>query len=308
MRRRRSATLGAVFAGLALAVGVGGALAHDGNGKGGAKAGGKTCAERLATIAKAKGVTVEKLQADRKAMATAWVDKALEKKRITAEQAAALKKKIEASDGCAPAVFGGPGGRGHHGGPPPGKGPGDDRGGHSAGKAILTYLGITQDALRADLKAGKSLAEIATAKGKSVDGLKALITSEMKAPLDKWLADGKLSKERYDKAVAALPKLVDRIVNAKRGDHAKGKDKDRTRTSRRPCRLAAARADGPPPGRLRVGPLRRAYVCLWRVADRSCSATERDEGPPCGPSSRQGHRSEGPLSPDDPGLTKGQSR
>jgi hypothetical protein len=225
MRRRRIA-IATGIALLALGVSAGGALAH--GGMGGDRGTAKTCDERLAAQAKAKGVTVEKLVADRRAKAAEWVDKMLEKKRISAERAAELKQKIAAWNGCGP-TLGGMHGRGN-----------DHRAGRGArggslfgvSDAVLSYLGLTVEQLRAELRKGQSLAEIATAKGKSVDGLKAALTNELKGRLDTWLADKKLSKERYDKAVAALPKLVDRIVSFKpgaRGEGAKSKDKDKNK-------------------------------------------------------------------------------
>ena len=43
--------------------------------------------------------------------------------------------------------------------------------------AAAAYLGVTPAALRTELRSGKSLAQIATAKGKSVDGLKAALVA-----------------------------------------------------------------------------------------------------------------------------------
>ncbi|MFN0155776.1 MAG: hypothetical protein ACKVUT_15490 [Gaiella sp.] len=217
MRGRRVAS-GLLLATLALALSAGGALAHGGNGNGKV-----SCEERLAAIAKAKGVTVEQLKADRKAKAVAWVDKLLEKKLISAERAAALKAKIAASEGCAPLL----------GSRRVGHGGGKLRGGWflGAGDAVLAYLGLTKDELRAELRKGQSLAEIAAAKEKTVDGLKAVITNELKTHLDKWLAGKRISQERYDKALAALPQVVDRIVTFKHGARGKGaKDKPKAAT------------------------------------------------------------------------------
>lgn len=51
---------------------------------------------------------------------------------------------------------------------------------HLGGKNVLataaTYIGITEDALRAELQAGKSLAEVAVANGKTRDGLIAALS------------------------------------------------------------------------------------------------------------------------------------
>ena len=88
-------------------------------------------------------------------------------------------------------------------------------------KAAATYLGLTTEQIRTQLQSGKSLAEIATAQGKSVDGLKAAIVADAKATIDKLVSSGKISPERGQRYLEQIQKNVDRIVNAKRGTKTK---------------------------------------------------------------------------------------
>src|SRR4051794_18748148 len=80
---------------------------------------------------------------------------------ITKAQGDALKARIEA--GGAPLVDGGGPGMGRHGGRGGDGGPGLD--------AAASYLGVTEAQLHTQLEAGKTLADVAEAQGKTVDGL-----------------------------------------------------------------------------------------------------------------------------------------
>ena len=89
---------------------------------------------------------------------------------ITQAQADAITASIEANR-----PQGGPG-EGEHGGPGMGRpgqgGPGGRHGGRGPGlDAAATALGITTDELRTELQSGKSLAEVANAKGVSVQSV-----------------------------------------------------------------------------------------------------------------------------------------
>ncbi len=77
------------------------------------------------------------------------------------------------------------------------------------------YLDLTPAALRRELRAGKSLAQVATAKGKSVDGLESALLSALRSRVEAAKAAGKLDAARADRLLQRAPQLVDRIVNAK---------------------------------------------------------------------------------------------
>ncbi len=80
-------------------------------------------------------------------------------------------------------------------------------------QAAATYLGVTPAALRTELRSGKSLAQVATAKGKSVDGLKAALVAAIKTKVDAARAAGKLDASRSARLLARAPQLVERLVN-----------------------------------------------------------------------------------------------
>ena len=91
--------------------------------------------------------------------------------------------------------------------------------------AAAAYLGVTPVALRTELRSGKSLAQIATAKGKSVDGLKTALVAAIKTKVDAAKAAGKLDAARADRLLQRAPQLIERLVNAKphaRAMRAKG--------------------------------------------------------------------------------------
>jgi hypothetical protein len=80
-------------------------------------------------------------------------------------------------------------------------------------KAAAAYIGVTVAELREQLRNEKSLAQVATANGKSVEGLKAAILADAKARLDRRVALGNLTPERAAKALERLESRIDRIVN-----------------------------------------------------------------------------------------------
>ena len=134
----------------------------------------------LDDVAKRLNVTRDQLDAAIKGAAEARIDAAVAAGKLTKEQGDAAKKAL--ANGV-PALggrlfgggHGGPGGPG--GGPRP-VGPGGPGFGHGFGAldGAATYLGLTEDKLREQLQAGKSLADVAKAtSGKTVEGLKAAI-------------------------------------------------------------------------------------------------------------------------------------
>jgi hypothetical protein len=135
--------------------------------------------------------------------------------KLTKERADAIKARIE--DGTLPIFGRGPGGFGKHfghRGHGPGFGPGFGGPGLAAGvEEIATYLGVTPEALRTDLRSGKSLADIAKAQGKTVDGLKTAITDAVTKRLDAAVTAGKLTKEQETMILAGLAEHLDDLVN-----------------------------------------------------------------------------------------------
>lgn len=155
-------------------------------------------------VAARLGVTPDKLRAAFKAALTARVDAAVKAGRLTPEQAARLKQRIAAGAGL------GIGARkafAQH--------QKAFRGRIAKARAhapVATYLGMTREQLRAELRSGKSLAQIAKEKGKSVDGLVAAMLAPVKARLAKAVENGRLTKARADAILARLTEGATKLV------------------------------------------------------------------------------------------------
>lgn len=197
----------AVAATLAVVGGAAAAVAATGSGSRGS--------DFLDSVAKHLGVSPQKLKDATKAAAVDQVDADLAAGRITKAQADALKKRIEAGDG----VLGGPGfGRGPGPGGPGFGGPGGPGFARPAIAneiaAAAKYLGLSEADLRSKLSDGQSLADLAKAQSKDLEGLKAAILDAAKADLDKAVADKKLTQSQADDIYNGLKSHIDDIVNA----------------------------------------------------------------------------------------------
>ena len=82
-------------------------------------------------------------------------------------------------------------------------------------KGVATFLGLTEKELAAALREGKSLAEVASAKGKSKAALITAITTPANAKVDEALAGKKIDAEQAAKARAEIAKHVERLVDRK---------------------------------------------------------------------------------------------
>jgi len=75
-------------------------------------------------------------------------------------------------------------------------------------------IGVKPAELRSDLKAGQSVADVATAKGVSVDTVVNAVVKDTSAKIDQAVSNGKLTQARADAFKAKLPALVTKLVNA----------------------------------------------------------------------------------------------
>jgi len=150
----------------------------------------------LNDAAKQLGVAPSALSAALKKALENRVDDAVAAGRLTKVQRDELKQRI-ASGGLP--LFGGPGF--HHDGPFGGL------------DAAATYLGLTDAQLRAQLESGKSLADVAKAQGKTVDGLVQAIVDSAKKKLDAAVADGRLTQSRADSLLSELKSHAADFVN-----------------------------------------------------------------------------------------------
>ena len=156
----------------------------------------------ISDAAKQLGIAPAKLSSALKKAVADRIDAAVAAGRLTKAQGAELKQRIE-SQGF-PLVappFGGPGHFGHHGMP------GLD--------VAASYLGLSQDALRAKLESGKTLAQVAQEQGKSVDGLVAALKAELKQHLDRAVADGHLTQAEEDQILSQADQRLTDLVNGK---------------------------------------------------------------------------------------------
>jgi hypothetical protein len=189
-----------VIAGAAAALAVGGA----GAGVAATKMVQSPSAESKAVIndaAKSLGVEPSKLEAALKKAFEDRIDAAVAAGRLTKAQGQELKQRVESGDFP---LFGPPA-FGPRFGPPHPFFHGLD--------AAATYLGLTEAQLESRVNSGKTLAQIAKAEGKSVDGLKAAMLKDAQAKLDAAVKAGRLSKAEEQQVLQDLQKRIDDLVN-----------------------------------------------------------------------------------------------
>jgi hypothetical protein len=149
--------------------------------------------------AKQLGVAPSALSSALKKALENRVDGAVAAGRLTKAQGDELKQRIESGD---VPLFGGPG-FGFH-----------ERGALFGGlDAAASYLGLSEDELRTQFQAGKSLADIAKVQGKSVDGLVQAIVGDAKKKLAAAVSAGRLTQTQADSILAGLKSRVTDFVN-----------------------------------------------------------------------------------------------
>ena len=162
----------------------------------------------LARVAGHLGISTQKLEDATKAAAIDQVDADLKAGRITKAQADVLKAQIEKGD--VPLLFGGPHRFGPHRFGDFGHMP---FGAHGHLSAAADYLGLTAPQLFQKLGKGQSLADVAKAQHKSVDGLKKAIVDGAKNDLDQAVKSGFLTEAQAKDALDELQSRIDDIVN-----------------------------------------------------------------------------------------------
>lgn len=152
--------------------------------------------------AKQLGVTPDKLSDALKQALANRVDAAVAAGRLTKEQGDALKARI--AQGETPLVVG------------PGFGRGDHDGRHKIFGDLSTaasYLGLSEAELRTQLASGKTLADVAKAQSKSVDGLVTALTDAAKKKLDDAVAAGRLTQAQADEVAGEFKQRITDLVN-----------------------------------------------------------------------------------------------
>lgn len=180
------------------AVGIAALLASAGTALAAASAGqddrAARCDARLAKAAERRGISAEQLEARIEARRLARVDAALRAGRISAERAAALRARISARELCPR--------------PPLVRIALAHR---PLLRAAAGYLDLRPGELRAQLP-GTSLAALAQARGKSVEGVEAAMLAPAQARLARAVAAGRLAQARADRMLSRLEQRIDRLV------------------------------------------------------------------------------------------------
>jgi hypothetical protein len=171
----------------------------------------KTPLERLVEkLAPKLGLGQDRVTAAVKETQKELIDEAVAANRITREAGDRLKERVDAGQFVLP-----------HGGPKagPGKGGPAGRGGPvmAGGPQIVretaAFLTITPERVMTELRAGKSLAQIATDNGKTRQGLIDHLTAKAKERLDAAVAEGRITRERADQALARFTQGIGQVVD-----------------------------------------------------------------------------------------------
>ncbi len=168
--------------------------------------------QSLSDVAKAQSKDVAGLKTAILDAAKADLDKAVADKKLTQSQADDIYNGLKSHiDDVVDANvklrrLGGPGG------------PGMKFGLGADTAAAAKYLGLDRSALRDKLRNGQSLADVAKAQNKDVQGLEDAIVAAQKARLDQVVSDKKLTQSEADAMLAKLKSRVDDLVNVKPPD------------------------------------------------------------------------------------------
>jgi hypothetical protein len=153
----------------------------------------------VADAAKQLGIEPSKLSSALQKALEHRVDAAVASGRLSKEEGDAWKARIESGD--LPLFLAGTPHRFRHHGPNL--------------EAAATYLGLTRAQLRNELESGKTLAQVATAHGKTADGLVQALLDAAKKKLDAAVAAGRLTQADADATLAGLKERITEFVNGR---------------------------------------------------------------------------------------------
>lgn len=124
--------------------------------------------------------------------------------KLTQSQANAIKQRLRTGGKLplGPLWFR----HGPPGGPRPGAGPGQL-------PAAAAYLGLSERQLIDQLAAGKTLSQLAKARGKSVSGLEAALSSALRSQLQKAVSDKRISSAQEQQILSRLTQRIDQEIN-----------------------------------------------------------------------------------------------
>jgi hypothetical protein len=147
-------------------------------------------------------VTPQQLEDALRGAALDRLDAAVKAGRLTQQQADAVKRRLQSGGVLRPGV---PHAFGRHGFP---HGPF----GHGRLDPAARYLGLTDVQLRRQLRAGKSLADVARAQGKSVGGLEAALKAALRRRLDAAVKVGRLTQAQEQQILARIDRRIANLV------------------------------------------------------------------------------------------------
>jgi uncharacterized protein YidB (DUF937 family) len=185
-----------------LMIGAAALLAAAGGGVAVAASGSSPAEESQAVIddaAQQLGIPSSKLSDALKKALADRVDAAVAAGRITKAEGDALKQRIDSGDYP---LFAGP----HRG---------FGHAGFGGLDAAASYLGITEAQLRTELEGGKTLAQVAQAHGKSVDGIVDALVADAKKHVDAAVAAGRLTQAQADELLNGLRDRITSRVNSR---------------------------------------------------------------------------------------------
>jgi hypothetical protein len=158
------------------------------------------------------GVTPERLSTALKTALKNRVDAEVTAGRLTKAEGDALKARIDQNE----VPLFGPGGR-HHG---PGHFGRDSKFRHvNKLEAAAKYLGMTEAGLREALDGGKTLAQVARDRDKSVDGLVDALLVEPRKRIEEDVKDGRLNRAEANEFLAGLRERTTAMVNGRMPAH-----------------------------------------------------------------------------------------
>ena len=171
-----------------------------------ASGGGSPSQESKAVIddaAKQLGIPSSKLSGALKQALANQVDAAVAAGRLTKEQGAELKQRLESGD--FPLIGGLHREGGHH------------LGFFDGLDVAAAYIGVTEAQLRTQLENGKSLAQVAKDHGKTADGLVAALVADATQKLDKAVSAKRITQAQADEMLTRLKQRIADLVNATGG-------------------------------------------------------------------------------------------
>ena len=191
LNRRTKIVLGAAALLSALGAGAAVAASQDSSPNSESKAVIDYAAKRL-------GISSSKLSDALKQALADRIDEAVAAGRVTKAEGDSLKARIQSND--FPIIGGAHRGFGHVG---------------FIGRleSAAAYIGITEAQLRTELEGGKSLGQVATAHGKSVNGLIDALVAAAKGKLDSAVSAGRLTKAQETEMLGVLKDRITKMIN-----------------------------------------------------------------------------------------------